>query len=137
MMAQSKSQLRRLTAQGAVSPAEIENFLLGTKLAELSNTNMRSKNTIARLHVLIGHKEEQAARWKARAKAAEGSLKKHDVDALVYKNQEATRIARAIHEALKRGEATEDHGLLGNLRCILDYIVAKYDPDPDAPAAKG
>lgn len=28
-----------------------------------------------------------------------------------------------IHRALKRGSATVDHGLMGNLRCIEDHVL--------------
>lgn len=30
---------------------------------------------------------------------------------------------RWIHQKLKRGEATQDHGLKGNLRCIIDHLA--------------
>lgn len=32
---------------------------------------------------------------------------------------------RKIHQVLKRGEATQDHGLMGNLACILDHVLSK------------
>lgn len=41
---------------------------------------------------------------------------------------EATRLAREIHQALKRGERTQDHGLIGNLKCILDHVLPDFDP---------
>lgn len=42
----------------------------------------------------------------------------------------ATETTRKIHEALKRGQSTEDHGLLGNLACIYDHILSLDDPEP-------
>lgn len=35
-------------------------------------------------------------------------------------------LVRQIHKLVKRGEATDDHGLIGNLHCILDHLL----PDP-------
>lgn len=43
---------------------------------------------------------------------------------------EATRLAREIHEHLKRGKATQDHGLVENLRCSLDHILGPIFPAP-------
>lgn len=42
---------------------------------------------------------------------------------------EAERLARQIHQILKRDERTQDHGLVGNLRCILDHLCSGPDPD--------
>lgn len=39
---------------------------------------------------------------------------------------EVKRLVNLIHKAVKRGEDTEDHGVIGNLRCILDHVL----PDP-------
>ena len=44
---------------------------------------------------------------------------------------EIESLVRDIHKAVKRGEGTQDHGLLMNLRCILDHVLA--DP-PDMTA---
>lgn len=38
-------------------------------------------------------------------------------------------LVREIHQLVKRGEATQDHGVVGNLRCILDHLI----PDPQEP----
>lgn len=48
---------------------------------------------------------------------------------------EHIRLVREIHRALKRGEATEDHGLIGNLRCILDSVLPDI-PYPGEEATK-
>lgn len=34
--------------------------------------------------------------------------------------EQARPLVRQIHEYLKRGKATQDHGIIGNLKCILD-----------------
>jgi hypothetical protein len=47
---------------------------------------------------------------------------------------EATKLTREIHEMLKRGPTTQDHGLIGNLECILDHFSPDIDPMPEAPA---
>ena len=51
--------------------------------------------------------------------------------------EEVTTLVRDIHRALKRGEKTEDHGLIGNLRCILDSVLPEppgfLDESPAAP----
>ena len=49
-------------------------------------------------------------------------------DAEPTQDQEVVALVRDIHRAIKRGEGTQDHGLIGNLRCILDAVSA--DP-PD------
>lgn len=43
---------------------------------------------------------------------------------------EAEKLARQIHQALKQRERNIDHGLVGNLRCILDHVSRPYDPEP-------
>jgi hypothetical protein len=53
-----------------------------------------------------------------------------EIERLQEKVDEATRLVRDIHGVLKRGRATEDHGLIGNLKCILDSVCRKYDPPP-------
>lgn len=42
---------------------------------------------------------------------------------------------RQIHQAVKRGKDTEDHGLIGNLKCILDHVTDV--PDPAESPAQG
>jgi hypothetical protein len=51
---------------------------------------------------------------------------------------EATKLTREIHEMLKRGPTTQDHGLIGNLECILDHFSPDIDPmaEPPTPATK-
>lgn len=44
-------------------------------------------------------------------------------------------LVQDIHGVLKRGTATEDHGLVGNLRCILDAVLAIKHPISDPFAA--
>ena len=46
---------------------------------------------------------------------------------------EIESLVRDIHKAVKRGEDTRDHGLIGNLRCILDHVLTD-PPDMTAPA---
>ena len=46
---------------------------------------------------------------------------------------EIESLVRDIHKAVKRGEDTQDHGLIGNLRCILDHVLPD-PPDMTAPA---
>jgi hypothetical protein len=41
---------------------------------------------------------------------------------------EVESLVRQIHQAVKRGERTQDHGLIGNLTCILDHVL----PSPPA-----
>lgn len=41
----------------------------------------------------------------------------------------AEGLAADIHQAIKRGADTENHGLIGNLSCILDHVCSKNDPD--------
>jgi hypothetical protein len=41
-------------------------------------------------------------------------------------DKEVEQRVREIHQQLKRGPSTQDHGVLGNLACILDHII----PDP-------
>jgi hypothetical protein len=41
-------------------------------------------------------------------------------------------LVRQIHEATKRGERTQDHGLIGNLRCILDHVLPNPPPFDEA-----
>lgn len=43
---------------------------------------------------------------------------------------EAHRLSTEIHRHLKRGERTQDHGLIGNLKCILDHVCRDSDPVP-------
>lgn len=40
----------------------------------------------------------------------------------------ATELARLIHQTLKRGPATVDHGLLGDLACVLDHVADGAHP---------
>ena len=37
--------------------------------------------------------------------------------------EEVEGLVRKIHQTLKRGESTQDHGLIGNLKCILDHVL--------------
>lgn len=49
--------------------------------------------------------------------------------ALVLVADEQAKVAelvKRIHQVIKRGADTKDHGLVGNLRCILDHLI----PDP-------
>jgi len=41
---------------------------------------------------------------------------------------EVEQLVREIHQAVKRGEDTQDHGLIGNLRCILDHVLPDVEP---------
>jgi hypothetical protein len=41
---------------------------------------------------------------------------------------EVESLVRQIHQAVKRGERTQDHGLIGNLTCILGHVL----PSPPA-----
>ena len=43
--------------------------------------------------------------------------------ALLAALQESEADVRWIHQKLKRGEATQDHGLRGNLCCIIDHLA--------------
>lgn len=54
---------------------------------------------------------------KANARADRWSLFAQEQEA------EVTAKVREIHQALKRGGATQDHGLMGNLACILDHVL--------------
>lgn len=47
------------------------------------------------------------------------------------RDEKVIALVREIHGVLKRGEATEDHGLIGNLRCILDSVLSIKHPMPD------
>lgn len=49
-------------------------------------------------------------------------LPKDEVAALLRERDALVDGIRMIHQALKRGEATKDHGPAGNLKCILDHI---------------
>lgn len=42
--------------------------------------------------------------------------------------REIEGVVRLIHEACKRGPATGDHGLKGNLACILDHVLPEPPP---------
>lgn len=42
----------------------------------------------------------------------------------VQRDAEVTQLVREIHQAIKRGKRTEDHGLIGNLKCILDHALS-------------
>ena len=52
------------------------------------------------------------------------------IEALDRELAEADRLVREIHQALKRRERTTDHGLVGNLKCILEHVSRDVDPDP-------
>lgn len=42
--------------------------------------------------------------------------------------ESAAVLARDIHQCVKRGPTTEDHGLIGNLRCVLDHVAPTPPP---------
>jgi len=44
--------------------------------------------------------------------------------------EQVERDVRWIHQKLKRGEATQDHGLAGNLACIIDHLADAAAPEP-------
>ena len=50
------------------------------------------------------------------------------IAAMRVEREAAERLARAIHQQVKRGKRTEDHGLLGNLACILDHVTSEPPP---------
>ena len=52
--------------------------------------------------------------------------------------EEVEGLVRKIHQTLKRGEGTQDHGLIGNLECILDHVLPHipYMDEIVAPAEK-
>ena len=52
--------------------------------------------------------------------------------------EEVEGLVRKIHQTLKRGESTQDHGLIGNLKCILDHVLPHipYMDEIVAPAEK-
>lgn len=41
---------------------------------------------------------------------------------------DVTAKVREIHETMKRGKDTQDHGLMENLACILDHACRRHDP---------
>ena len=42
---------------------------------------------------------------------------------IASEEDEVEQLVCSIHCLVKRGSDTQDHGVLGNLRCILDHIV--------------
>lgn len=45
-------------------------------------------------------------------------------------------LVREIHQVVKRGRSTQDHGLMGNLRCILDHVLPDTNPDTEPLATE-
>lgn len=44
---------------------------------------------------------------------------------------EAAALVRRIHQLIKRGRDTDDHGLIGNLRCVLDHLSDARPSQPE------
>lgn len=66
----------------------------------------------------------------SRTLAAEVSRLSQRVGEMERELEDAQQSAKFIHQFLKRGEATTDHGLLGNLGCVIDHLVdAALTPD--------
>lgn len=81
---------------------------------------------------------EEVSPWTDEARAAVVALEdRYGVEVVSAEHHEAavarlereiaeiSRLVRDIHQCIKRGEVTEDHGLIGNLRCILDHVAPK------------
>lgn len=78
----------------------------------------------------LAHERQFTAAWR---RAYDGLVTAGNVVCDRAERQEdgladVTTRVREIHEVLKRGKATQDHGLTGNLACILDTVCKKYDP---------
>jgi hypothetical protein len=50
------------------------------------------------------------------------------IEELQEERERVAQLARDIHQNLKRDERTPDHGLIGNLRCVLDHVLPDIDP---------
>lgn len=89
---------------------------------------------------LVGLTEGAAKEGKAlvaKLDAAEASLvettrtaemAKKWADHLLAERVEVEGLVELIHQQLKRGKATADHGLILNLRCILEQVTPEVDP---------
>ena len=48
---------------------------------------------------------------------------KKKYESLEAKLDKVTKKVQQVHQLLKRGDRTEDHGLIGNLDCIIDHLT--------------